>query len=86
MCAQTYGFAADVYSLGMTLFAAWATLTTPLDTVIDQVERLHTDGTPPEGFDATVCPFAELILRMVAHEPGARPTAGEVVRAIDAER
>ena len=33
----------------MTLFAAWATLTTPLDTVIDQEERLRTTGMQVES-------------------------------------
>ena len=81
-----YGLAADVFSLGMTLFAVWAAATTPLEAVIDQVEALHVHGTPPAGFDAAAfeaaCPFAPLVLRMVAHAPGARPTAVEAAEEI----
>ena len=48
-----------------------------------QVEALRADpAAPPDHWDEAGCPFAPLVLRMVAREPSARPTAAEVVRAV----
>lgn len=80
----------DVYSAGMTLFALWhgvvcaaavaAGNAVPLDgeeELTSCVERLKGDGTLPDVWKRVGGSMGALVLRMVNHEPQARPSAGE---------
>jgi hypothetical protein len=87
---QDYNSKADVFSLGMTLFAIWyvgdmSEDDDAEDDLICKVEELHESGELPEGF-AERCPIADIIRRMVVHAPEERLTAAaanqEVCRAL----
>jgi serine/threonine protein kinase len=81
---ERYGLAADVFSLGMTLYVIWGSASAAsLDDLVSEIEALREGGEPPAAF-GDACPFAPAILRMVANDPGTRPSAAEALAAIEA--
>merc|ERR1712039_38053 len=74
-----YNQQADVFSLGMTLFAIWhpGSLSEGADDLISAVETLRETCLLPEWFELQ-CPVVGLIHSMVMHEPNQRPSAKQV--------
>jgi len=86
---EVYGLPADAFSLGMTVFAMWAGGRGDMDALTDQVEALRRGGgesLPKDFASDTHCPYAPLIQRLVAHEPGERPNAADAHDAIAGAR
>jgi len=79
------GPAADVFSLGVTLFELLTGVLPYPDGSVDETMVRHRDGRPESLWDWTgtwPIGMAALVDRMLAHEPAARPTAVGVAREL----
>ena len=82
------GPALDVYSLGATFYYALTGKPPYNGDKVGQILKQHTDAPPPDLIKVIPnCPqsLSDLLQRMMAKDPAARPSAGDVAAALSSE-